>query len=246
MIYNFMTSSRVTEVDAGAMRLIGAYKNTALSGDVHLAAMFTTLETQTARFTSAINRSKAESDLEEKDEVRDNKVRALYYLVMGLLHHPDAEIKAAARAVEKVFDKYGLAITGESYASESALVGSLLDDLTKPKLQEAIAKLSGVSEIIAELDAAQSSFETSRIAYEEEKAKEGTQENATLIKKEVLDLINGKLIIYLRAMELVDKPVYGEFARTVAVIINENNEAVKKRLKKNKKSKRASGAGIKR
>jgi hypothetical protein len=232
MIYYFMTSSRVTEVDAGAMRLIGAYKKTALSGDVHLATMFNNLETQTARFTVSINRSKAESDLEEKDEVRDEKVRALYYLIMGLLHHPDVEIKAAAQAVEKVFDKYGLVITGESYATESSLIVSLLDDLAKTKLQAAIAKLSGLTEIIAELTAAQADFEQTRITYEEEKAKEGTQENATTIKKEVLDIINGKIVIYLRAMEIVDEAAYGDFARTVAVIINDNNEVVKKRFKK--------------
>jgi hypothetical protein len=41
-----------------------------------------------------------------------------------------------------------------------------------------------------------------------------------------------KPVIYLCAMELVEEAAYGDFARTVAVIINENNEQVKKRLKK--------------
>ncbi len=208
MIYNLMTSSRVTEIDAVSMRLIGAYKNTGLSSDAYLVTMFSDLEVQTARFTTAINRSKAESELEEKDEVRDEKVRALYYLVMGFLHHPDAEIKAAAEVVEKIFDRYGLAITGESYASESSLIVSLLDDLSKTKIQTAIAKLSGLVIVITELQTAQTNFETARIAYEEEKAKEGTQENATTIKKEVLGIINNKIVIYMRAMEQVDEPGY--------------------------------------
>ena len=136
--------------------------------------------------------------------------------------------------MEKVFAKYGLAIIGESYASESSFIVSLLRDLSKTKLQKAIAKLSGLSEIIVELTAAQSAFETSRITYEEERAKENGFKNATYIKKEVLYIINGKLVIYLRAMEQVDESTYGDFVRTVALIINKNNEVVKKRLKKPK------------
>jgi hypothetical protein len=38
--------------------------------------------------------------------------------------------------------------------------------------------------------------------------------------------------VYLRAMEVVDVETYGAFARTIATIIAENNEVVKKRRKK--------------
>ena len=108
----------------------------------------------------------------------------------------------------------------------------MLVDLAKQKLQDAIAALSGLAEIIAELQAAQDDFEETRIAYEEEKAKEGTLENATTIKKDVVTIINDKLVVYLRAMIQVDEATYGDFTRTVAEIIDDNNEVVKKRRKK--------------
>ena len=164
--------------------------------------------------------------------MRDDKVRAFFFMVMGYIHHPDPAVKAAALKVEKVLDQYGLSITGESYAVESSLVNSLLVDLAKQKLQDAIGALSGLAEIIAELQAAQDNFEQTRIAYEEEKAKEGTLENVTAIKKEVLVIINDKLVVYLRAMIQVDEATYGNFTRTVAEIIDDNNEVVKKRRKK--------------
>ncbi len=227
-----MTNSRVTEVDAVSIRMIGAYKNTTLSSDAHLVKIFSALESESVLLTSAIRRLKDESVLEEKDEVRDDNVRAVHYLTLGFMHHPDPAVKAAAEKVEKVFDNYGLSITGESYATESSLVNSLLADLAKPKLQAAIALLSGLTEIIAALQAAQTDFEETRIAYEEEKAKEGTLENATAIKKEVVAIINDQLVVYLRAMIQVDEPTYGNFARTIAEIIADNNEVVKKRRKK--------------
>ena len=39
-------------------------------------------------------------------------------------------------------------------------------------------------------------------------------------------------MLYLRGMEAVDEAAYGEFARTVATIIADNNVVVKKRFAK--------------
>ena len=56
--------------------------------------------------------------------------------------------------------------------------------------------------------------------------------NATALKKDVIEIINDKIVIYLRAMEIVVPDTYGNFARTIAQIIADNNEVVKKRRKK--------------
>lgn len=232
MIDKIMTTSRVTEIDAASMRMLGAYQTTSMSSDQHLSAMFSTLESLSASLTSAINRGKSESDLEEKDEARDTQLRALYYLIMGFLHHPDPAVMQAAQTVDKVFERYGLRIIDKSYATESSLLASLIDDLEKQKIQDAIALLPGCAEVITALQTAQVEFESSRIAYEQDKAQESTQANATELKHKVTTLINDKIVVYLRAMELVDVETYGAFARTIAIIIAENNETVKKRRKK--------------
>jgi hypothetical protein len=231
MIDKLIAQSRVTEVNDVAARMSGAFQNSGLT-DAYLVSTFTALDAGNTKLTLAIKRSKAESDLEEKDEVRDEKVRALYYLLLGSGHHPTKTIKDAALLLLDLFDNYGLAMVGESYATESSLVSSLLLDLAKPKFQEAITLLSGCAELIAELQTAQTGFEQARIAYEAEKAKDGMQENATVVKKEVLELINNKIVVYLRAMEQVDPVTYGVFTGTCAQVIADNNEQVKKRKKK--------------
>jgi len=231
MIDKVMSSSRVTEVDAVSMRLIGAYNSTTLGSDTHLSTMFTDLTSLSTALTAAIKRSKAESTLEEYDEARDQPVRSLSYLLMGYLHHPDAAIKEAAETVYDIFEKYGLSVVNESYSTESSLIASLLNDLSKQKIQDAIAVLPGCADTVAALQTAQETFEATRIAYEQEKAEESTQANASKIKSEVLALINEKIVVYMRAMEVVDEPNYGALARTIATIIAENNEVVKKRRK---------------
>lgn len=85
--------------------------------------------------------------------------------------------------------------------------------------------------MVTELRSAQTAFEAAKVVYEEEKAKEGTGSNASGVKKEVLAIINDKLVVYLRAMVQVDEAKYGDFTRTVAGIIDDNNVIVKKRRK---------------
>ncbi|MBN2615156.1 MAG: hypothetical protein JXR71_05630 [Bacteroidales bacterium] len=232
MITKLIGNCRTTEVDAVAQNITGAYKGTELSTDTYLSGLMTRLETEGVSLTAAIKRMNAESKLEAQDEVRDEAFRGLYYLVFGLLHHPDETIKAAAQQVFAVLDHYGLTITDQSYASESSLVGSALNDLAQPEFQEPIALLSGCAESIAKLTTTEDDFEAARIAFEEEKAQESTLENATTIKKRVVSLINDKLVVYLLAMVQVNPETYDLFARTVGQIIADNNEVVKKRRKK--------------
>ncbi len=141
-------------------------------------------------------------------------------------------MKEAAQQLMEVFSKYGLVITGESYATESSLITSMLLDFAKPEYADAIATLSGCADLIAQLQIAQTDFEQARIAYETEKAKEGMVENATLVKKEVLTILNDKIVVYLRGMEQAIPETFGVFVGTVAEIIAENNEQVKKRQQK--------------
>lgn len=232
MIEKILTNSRTTEVSAVSDRIIGAYKRTSLSSDAHLSGLMTGMESDQAMFTAAIKRMKAESDLEEQDELRDEAVRALYYLVQGLLYHPDGAIKANAQKVFDVLDHYGLSIASESYATESSLVASMLADLASPDLQEPIAALSGCAGCIANVQAAENRFDITRIAFEEEKAQEGTLDSATVIKVRVVNRINQQLAVYLTAMEQVIPETYSPFAGTVAEIIADNNETVKRRKKK--------------
>lgn len=123
-------------------------------------------------------------------------------------------------------------ITGESYASESTLISSLLHDFGKEEYAAPIAALSGCGDLLEALAIAQEDFEVTRVTWEREKAKEGVIENASELKKEVVAVINENLVVYLNALQQVNPKMYAEFANTISVIIAENNETVKRRAKK--------------
>lgn len=224
--------SRVSEVFSAANRMILEFDGGDWSEEVNLTNIFNDLKPANNTLEEAINKEKAISDLEEKDEVRDEKVRAIYYLITGYLHNPEAALKSAAEEVDKVFERYGVEIVRDSYSNESGFINSLLNDLSAEDLQSSIAALPGLSQAITELETAQTNFETARLAYEKEAAEDVNETSATSAKKEVVSIINERLVVYLRAMVTIDGAKYGEFTNTIDKIIDDNNEEVKKRSKK--------------
>ncbi|MGD8782136.1 MAG: DUF6261 family protein [Ignavibacteria bacterium] len=231
VLNKLIVSCRTTEINGTANRIIIKFDEGDWSSDTHLTGIFTQLKIAKEALTTAINRSKAQSNLDEKDEIRDSKVRGIHYLLQGYLYYPDEEIKTAAENVDEVFNRYGVEIVKDSYVTESSLINSMLEDLSTAEMQTETAKLPGLANLITELSTAQQEFETARVEFESEQAEEGTEENATELKKEAALIINEQLIVYLRAMQQVDEETYGSFARAVGQIVNDTNEEVKKRRK---------------
>ncbi|WP_148303840.1 DUF6261 family protein [Prolixibacter bellariivorans] len=232
MLKRISSNSRSTEVGSAMTRMTKAYNNANLTTDSYLDELMTGLSAENNLLTKAVDRSKAESQLEEKDDVRDDKIRSLFQFVKGQTVHPDPAIRAAAETLMVVFDKYGLSMVDDSYGTETTLVKSLLDELGEDSLQASITAVAGTAELIAQLQAAQDDFEDFRVEYQTEKGKEKKLESATTIKKRMVVTINDKLVVHLRAMLNMDEALYGSFVGAVSTIIAENNEEVKKRRKK--------------
>ena len=234
MIEKIIVNSRTTEINGSANLMNNAFQSSGLTSDAFLSPVFSTLNQTNAALGAAIDRSKAESILAEKDEKRDYEVRAVGYLVQGYTYYPDPAIREAANTVEQVFDKYGFAVIKESYVTESSHINSMLGDLAAPPIQSALALLPGVGENIAALQAAETDFENTQAQYAGEQAEDDTKSNATALKKEVATIINDDLVVFLRTGERFQPDTYGKFARTITEIIDKNNEQVKKRRKKEK------------
>jgi hypothetical protein len=212
MIPILIGNSRNTEVDSVADRSISAYQSTSLNTDPNMVKIFSPLEAESALLSSAIKPIKEKSEQKTNDEFRGEKTDALYFLLMSFSHHPDPAIKKAALSLLDTFDHYGLEMKNESYSSESSLINSLLGDYVKPKAQTNIALVPQCAEYIAALQGAQTVFENTRLSFEEARAEEGTMENASALKKEVVDIINKKVVPYLNVMEQLDDATYGAFA----------------------------------
>lgn len=225
-------SCRTTEMNGAADRITMKYDEEDWSSEIHLSDYFNSLKTENSKLQTAINRSKAQSELEEKDEIRDENVRGINHMISAFLKFTDPVIKTAAVNVDKVFEKYGVEITQDSYVTESSLINSMLQDFSTTEMQTEIAKLPGLVVIIAELTTAQNNFESARVAYESAMANEENQQNATKLKKEVGIIINENIVPYLNVMAKIDLAKYEALALAIGKIIDDTNEQIKKRRKK--------------
>jgi hypothetical protein len=229
MIEKVRSVSRITEVDNVGKQIVTAIEPNGWSDDTHLSQLLTRLAEQCAALNKAIMRTKAESDLDDKDGTRDARTRSIFYLTQGFLHHPEEAIKQAAENINVVFERYGLEMVTKSNAIQSSLTASLLMDLSSEEIAADIDSLPGMKTLISQLDLDQKAFIEAEVKLLSERARDKEEENASQLKKEVLDTINNQLVVYLRAMNQVDEAKYGQLCNTVAQIIETHNSIVKRR-----------------
>lgn len=229
--------TRTTEIDDVSDRLLVLFKKeTNLHEEEFLKPTFAEIETLSAQITEAIKRDVALSKLEDADLRRDNLIRSLNTALLGYRALPVAPLKENAEKLYDVFSKYGVKITKETYAVESSLIESLLKDFSSPEMQQAIAALTGIEEIVSGLRNEQTAFTELRATYEKAMSEQRNSPSASAVKKLLLEVINGKLIPYLIAMKIAKPTQYGSLANAVAQTIDDTNSAIKRRTSQGKKS----------
>jgi hypothetical protein len=219
---------RVSEANDSGGNLKNELHNTSVN-DPNLTSVRDALDSIMLRFNEAVNKIKAESVLDEADVKRDTTTRSLLYLNQGFLLHPDENIQTAAETVDGVLSRYGFEITSLNYSSQSVATVSLIRDLRAPEMLPNVELLPGMLAIVDQLEKDQNNFKEAEMKWNEATAEEGNSKNATAIKHEMVDLINNKLVVYLRAMVQFDPATYSELATNIGTHIDRANEVVKRR-----------------
>lgn len=232
------TTARTGEIDAISKEILLAFeKAEKVKNDAYLGGVFKELGSVSARMTTAVEQAKVQSDLAEYDAVRDEKISTLNTLLKGYAVIPMEALALAANNLLKIFNRYGAAMSGLTYLEESSKVNSLLEDLTTSEAQLDIAALTGVGQVVEELKQAQKAFDEVYLKYRFDVSQEKKLVSATSISKEILALLNEKIVPYLTTMFSVDKEKYSTFYETVEELIEDVNSKVSARAKENKEAK---------
>ena len=226
------TTARVTEIDTLSDAIVRIYKSlaedSAVAADNYLKEVFAEIEKYSAKITTAIKTDKASSTLDEADAKRDEIIKQLNAALTGYANLPIPAFQTAAASLLAITAKYK-GIASESYARESSLISSLLEDLGADSAKEAVSALQGVGDLVSALATVQDEFNKANDAYNAASANKS--ESATSLKKPLLSAINDKLVPYLTAMALANRAAYGDFVGKVENEITRANAAVAKRSK---------------
>lgn len=226
-----------TDTSSVGSVLYKAYTETILNTDSYLSAYFTGLQEKLFKLNEAINHANAESELKVKDALRDQYVRRIFSVTRGASDNFFEDLQLAGEKLQKLLKNYGLSILYESYATETGLINSLVQDFEKKEFSEAIAAIRGCAELINALKEAQSDFEMAQANFGALTAKQNKAATATELKLELIDDINKRLIDYINGDWVPNKEACTEFALVVKQIVLKSNADVKRRQAANKKRK---------
>lgn len=201
--------------------------------DAHISAIQAEMEPLYTNLVTAINKDQAESDLDKYDTSRDEVYRSLLHLCKGYLYHPDAQVSKAAAKVDAVTDKYGFELTNQGYSAESALLDSLMADMALPEIAPSVEVLPGVKELKAQLLTEQDKFKAAEAVWLKARSEQKLSESATSVKHELLTVINDKLVIYLRAMSMINPEPYRALSSKLSLLIDQVNTVIKRRRSNN-------------
>jgi len=219
--------------------IIDINKKNVIAEDVFFT---TTIELLSAKTDELFGKMKAgwmESELQEKDEARDLDMRAIFYEVEAKCVRRESEDQAKAMKIQLILDRYGLKIASASYTNESADLRALIKDLKAPELMEARKAVPDLDALISNLEGSQAAFDESAGKHLKDLSERENSKSATVVAKELRDIINGDLCTYMGVMAKVDPDKYKGFADLMTILIEENNKKVRDRLALKKKKKEA-------
>lgn len=226
------TAIRVAELDTLSDVLVRLYKDSCAAGsvlskDANLSLIMADVERLSAEITTAIKSERVSSSLDEADSARDEIIRNIGDALAGYAAIPVASKKAAAQNLLAIFSKYGKQITQKSFAEESSLIESMLEDFGVESVKTQVASLDGVGELIDSLRSAQDSFNKANDDYINAVSDRG--ESASSVKKSLLSVLNDRLVLYLSAVALLAD--YKDLASKFGNEIARANAAVRGRKK---------------
>lgn len=232
MIGKIATNSKVTETNGTANEILNVSEEFKIE-DPFLNGVTNKLGTKNAILQDAIKYSKAVSDLADGDGDRDMSLISFNHLLLAFNNHPIEEIKVATNTVKNVFDKYTTSITKESYIVQSSLANSLINDLQKQEIMEAMNKIPTCTDLFNRIVQTQRDFEKSLTNYEILSSKDKEVISAYKLKAEVIQIINEELVVYLNGIVLSQPEKYSNLCAAIEKAINRNNKAVKNRKNNN-------------
>ncbi|RXQ90427.1 hypothetical protein EO244_13575 [Ancylomarina salipaludis] len=231
------TNSNIKDIAEIGQGILDINKTHEITEDAFFTTTFERLSAKTDELFGKIKAGWIESELEDKDRARDLDVRAIFYEVGAKCVRRKSEDQAKAEKLQLILNRYGLKITSASYTNESAELRALIKDLKAPNLAEARQAVPDLDALIGNLESSQAAFDESAARHLTNLSERENSTSATVVAKELRDIINEDLGTYMEAMAKVNPDKYRGFANLMNILIEENNWKVRDRLAAVKKNK---------
>ena len=193
-----------------------------VQADDYMSGLVQEVKDANQRLLEALHVSSAKHNVQQEVKQLNDSIVAAHRFIDSCCYLPDAEVKASAKELKKLFGSYGKPITRMDLYSQMSVVQILLRDLAKPKMQAHVAKLPLLPERINGIQEALEVLMTKQLEVDDATSRIVKHKPLLVLKREANDKLV-VLVTYLQVMAAKAPEAYGKPYAVVTEIIGRLN-----------------------
>lgn len=193
-----------------------------VQADDYMIGLVQEVKDANQRLFDALIVGTAKHNVQQEVKRLNDSIVAAHRFIDSCCYLPDAEVKASAKVLKKLFGSYGKPLTRMDMDTQMTVVKVLLCDLAKPKMQAHVEKLPLLSDRINGIHEALDTLLDKRLDVDRAKVKVVRHKPLSVLKREVNEKL-GVLVTYLQAMASKEPEAYGKPYAVVTAIITRLN-----------------------
>ncbi len=193
-----------------------------VQADDYMLGLVQEVKDANQRLFDALNVGKAKHNVQQEVKQLNDSIVAAHRFIDSCCYLPDADVKASAKVLKKLFGSYGKPITRMDLYTQMTVVSVLLRDLAQPEMQVHIEKLPMLPERINGIQEALDTLLHKHMDVILDKSMMKKHKPLPVLKREVNEKLE-VLVTYLQAMASKDPEAYGKPNAVVTEIIGRLN-----------------------
>ena len=193
-----------------------------VQADDYMTGLVQEVKDANQRLFDALIVGKSKHNVQQEVKRLNDSIVAAHRFIDSCCYLPDAEVKASAKELRKLFGSYGKPLTRMDMDTQMTVVKVLLCDLSKPKMQVHVEKLPLLLERINGIQEALDTLLDKRLEVDRAKSRVVKHKPLHVLKREANDKLV-VLVTYLQVMAAKDPEVYGKPFAVVTEIIGRLN-----------------------
>ena len=194
-----------------------------VQADDYMLGLVQEVKDANQRLFDALNVGKAKHNVQQEVKLLNDSIVAAHRFIDSCCYLPDAEVKASAKELRKLFGSYGKPITRMDLYTQMTVVSVLLRDLAQPEMQVHVEKLPMLPERINGIREALDKLLHKHMDVILDKSTMKKHKPLPVLKREVNEKLE-VLVTYLQAMASKEPEAYGKPYAVVTAIITRLND----------------------
>jgi hypothetical protein len=193
-----------------------------VQADDYITGLVQEVKDANQRLFDALNVGEAKHNVQKEVKQLNDSIVAAHRFIDSCCYLPDAEVKASAKELKKLFGSYGKPLTRMDMDTQMTVVKVLLHDLAQPKMQVHVEKLPLLPERINGIKEALDTLLDKRLEVDRAESRVVKHKSLSLLKREANEKLE-VLVTYLQAMASKEPEAYGKPYAVVTAIIKRLN-----------------------